>query len=144
MKQRDLITGLVAAFGLVVSIAAFASETETDLEETITYTQYECGLLVDRPDSGRDMQMTGVIRIEDGVENAFSYLTLEPNSSQDIPLTARILLTRFEGDDYFPMSLHPRGNTTYPVAHKVFTGKTLEKISYKDGDLSYYVYCRLL
>ena len=109
--------------------------------EDASYTTVKCELKIDflKP-SRTDVSMTGTLMLEDDVDGD-AYLTLEPISSIEAPVSARILLTRFDGREYFPMRLHPRGDTVSNLANKEIQGLSSASVDYTDENAKYDLTC---
>ena len=104
------------------------------------YTTYDCQLRVAR-EGKQDFLMKGIIRLRNDGKNETSYLTLEPPSVSDIPVTARVLLTRFDGSLYHPMTLHPRGETYDYLAHVDIQSDPVGRLSYEENGQKYSFVC---
>jgi hypothetical protein len=116
---------------LLVSIASTGNANETKTIYRCDYTIEELG----KP----SFTMSGNI-IKSHFESEYDaiYLTLQPTTSSGINLDARILIT---GEDYNPMTLHPRGDTVHALARTELKGERSE-ISYKDANgVSYSLKC---
>lgn len=120
---------------LLLSINLFAVNGFTS--DRITF---DCQLRVSQ-EGQSDFLMKGLIRINDEGRDETSYLTLEPPSSVGIPVTARVLLTRFQGNDYFPMTLHPRGDTAVYIEHGTLEGKDVERLELEQDGFKYHLVC---
>lgn len=108
-------------------------------------TRYRCNYEITDlrgPELHKKLTMSGVIE-HNGGENEHSYLTLEPVISSSVDITARVLLTSFGGDKYFPMTLHPRGNTANYLAHSDLQGKLKNQITYRDDAYMYSLICHV-
>ena len=138
MKKLLLSLLLLA---LIPSISAFGSVEGPVLHD---FTEVECEFSIDRPDGELDVSMKGYLRLDNKITEERSYLTLEPVVSMKIPITARILLTRESSSDYFPMSLHPRGDTAFSVSHTTLQGKKSESLSYSESGSNYLLTCKVL
>ena len=106
----------------------------------IDYTTFDCQLRVER-EGKADFLMKGLVRITNGEHDENSYLTLEPLSSAELPVTARVLLTRFDGDDYFPMTLHPRGDTVHTYTHTSIENSDVGRLSHEQDGAIYTFVC---
>ena len=77
--------------------------------------------------------LNGVVRNTTGQD----YLTLEPATTSDAKVTARILLT----SNYHPVSLHPRGNTVNQyVAGDLATTNRVE-LTHEENGIKYNLVC---
>ena len=90
---------------MVLGLGFFAEVNATQL--------YRCQFTIERV--GKEPhQLTGHILASD--KEDITYLTLQPASSTDINIDARVLITGGRFGGYNPMTLHPRGETVYTVA----------------------------
>lgn len=112
-------------------------------EPAKAFIEVECEFFVDRAYK-KDFSMKGYLRLNSQVVTGNTYLTLEPPSSVNIPITARVLLNRFNSSDYFPMTLHPRGNTAEPLSHTRLDGKEEASVVHREGELSYELTCKMI
>ncbi len=96
-------------YGLLF-ILSLSSSSHAHTKNATAVTE-QCTLAIYANNGRRPFLMKGLVRLENADVTGESYLTLEPNSSSGFQVSARILLTRFNGEDYFPMSLHLRGDT---------------------------------
>ena len=110
----------------IANINAFAQNQEIE-EAHCTYTITK---------EGREPYvLNGMVRSLTGRD----YLTLEPATVSDAKVTARILLT----DNYYPVTLHPRGNTAkYLAFGNLFKDNQVE-LEYSEDDRTYHLICNL-
>ena len=131
-------------FGILISSLILQSSLSFASPILHDFTEVECEFSIDRPDGETDVSMKGYLRLDNKVTTGSSYLTLEPVISIGIPITARVLLTRFDSSEYFPMSLHPRGDTAFSVSHTTLQGKENESLSYSESGSNYLLTCKVL
>lgn len=126
----------------VLFISIFTSNVVYAIDRD--FTEVECIYSVERPFPKINFTMTGYARISNLVKNGQSYLTLEPPSVSGIKISARILLTRYFSVNYFPVSLHPRGNTVFTVASDRLEGKPSVELNHLEDDNKYKLVCSVL
>ena len=106
----------------------------------VDYTTYDCQLRVER-EGKQDFLMKGIIRLRNDGKDENSYLSLEPPTVAGMSITARVLLTRFDGDLYFPMTLHPRGDTSIYLAHVDIQSDPVGRLTLEDDGKKYTFVC---
>ncbi len=134
-----------AIYTVLIGALILQSSDSFSMENLNDSVEVECEFRIERtqrPEGQRDFIMRGSLRLKDITEEK-SYLTLEPPSSIDVPITARVLLTRYSVD-YFPMTLHPRGDTVHHVAHTTLEGKKSEALQFSEGGINYSLICNVL
>lgn len=131
--MRILISFILGT--LISGTSLIASELTNDdiADESITI-EAQCRFTVVKK-SGKVFVYNGVVRSLTGRD----YLTLEPTTSADIGFSARILLT----ENYYPVSIHPRGDTVYTVKHGDLFQKSPIELSFEEDGSSYSLFCEL-
>ncbi len=107
------------------------------------YIEYQCTFTVKSEDRN-DFIMKGILRLDAKSITDTAYLTLEPPMISGIPFSARILLSRYESEDYFPMSIHPRGDTVRFAAMARLDHSDYGYISHHSEGVKYSLHCNKL
>lgn len=129
--MKNLVLGMM--------ITLLAGSVSANTETPVTYTEVQCQFTIQRPD-GRVLNMKGYLRLQDHI-NDETYLTLEPPVVAQIPVTARVLLTRFDTGEYFPMTLHPRGETALYLEHTRLDGSQSQVLQHSQDGFNYTLEC---